>query len=43
MGGSEVLVVDMGGGKTSCAITEDISPTLSCTHGGAPVVIYEDK
>lgn len=29
-----VIAIDMGGGKTTCAISEDIAPTLSCTHGG---------
>jgi hypothetical protein len=29
-----VLAIDMGGGKTACAVSEEISPTLACTHGG---------
>jgi hypothetical protein len=32
------LVVDQGAGKSSCSIDEEISPTLSTTHDGAPVV-----
>ena len=30
--------VDMGGGKTSCSISKDLSPTLATTHYGEPVV-----
>ena len=30
--------VDMGGGKSSCSISEEQSPTLATTHGGEPVV-----
>lgn len=41
---TEVLAIDMGGGKTQCGILKDIAPTLSCTHAGEPVVCYqEDK
>ena len=38
-----MISIDMGGGKSSCVISEDISPTLTCTHYGEPVVCYEDK
>lgn len=37
-----VIAIDMGGGKTTCAISEDIAPTLSCTHGGAPAILRDD-
>ena len=32
--------VDQGGGKSSCSVQEDLSPTLACTHGGAPAIAY---
>lgn len=32
--------VDMGGGKSSCMIHDNQSPTLTCTHYGAPAVGY---
>ena len=32
--------VDQGGGKSACNVTEDKTPTLTCTHGGEPVVAY---
>lgn len=35
------ISVDMGGGKSSCVILENLSPTLTCTHYGEPVVCYE--
>lgn len=37
----KVLCVDMGGGKSSSVIMEDLAPTLACTHYGEPVVFYE--
>ena len=36
-----VLSVDMGGGKSSCVIQENIAPTLCTTHYGEPVVAHE--
>lgn len=36
-----VYVVDQGGGKSTANIAENLSPTLSCTHGGEPAVAYE--
>ena len=33
------LVVDQGAGKSSCHIDEEVSPSLACTHGGAPAVM----
>lgn len=38
--GSEniVVAIDMGGGKSSSNITKNLSPTITCTHGGEPVV-----
>jgi DNA (cytosine-5)-methyltransferase 1 len=38
---SVVYSVDQGGGKSSCNISEEQSPTLTCTHGGEPAVCYE--
>ena len=37
-GGIAVVCVDQGGGKSSCQITVDKTPTLTCTHGGEPAV-----
>lgn len=36
-----IAVVDMGGGKSSCNVTEDLSPTLTCTHGGEPAICIQ--
>ena len=36
-----VYSVDQGGGKSACNVTEGQTPTLTCTHGGEPVVCYE--
>ena len=38
---SVVYSVDQGGGKSSCNISEEQSPNLTCTHGGEPAVCYE--
>ena len=35
-----VISVDQGGGKSSACAYEDVSPTLTCTHDGAPAVAY---
>ncbi len=40
-GGIAVVCVDQGGGKSSCSVTEELSPTLACTHGGEPVVCLQ--
>ena len=32
--------IDQGGGKSACNVTEGKAPTLTCTHGGEPVVCY---
>lgn len=37
---SIVYAVDQGAGKSSCSVGEGLSPTLACTHGGAPAVYY---
>jgi len=37
-GGIAVVCVDQGGGKSACNVTEEKSPTLTCTHGGEPAV-----
>jgi DNA (cytosine-5)-methyltransferase 1 len=34
----ECYVVDQGAGKSSCSVSENISPTLATTHGGEPAV-----
>ena len=41
-GGAEqaVISVDQGGGKSGANSYENISPTLTCTHGGEPAVAY---
>ena len=36
----KVYAVDQGGGKSSCNVSENLSPTLTCTHGGEPAVAY---
>ena len=35
-----LFCVDQGGGKSACNVTENLSPTLTCTHGGEPCVAY---
>ena len=35
-----VISVDQGGGKSGASSYEDVSPTLTCTHDGAPAVAY---
>ena len=40
-GGIAVVCVDQGGGKSACAVSEERSPTLACTHGGAPAVCIQ--
>ena len=37
-----VYAVDQGGGKSSATVAEDMAPTLTCTHDGAPAVCYWD-
>jgi hypothetical protein len=39
--GAMCYSVDQGGGKSACNVKEGQSPTLTCTHGGEPVVCYE--
>ena len=38
-----VYSVDQGGGKSSCNVTEGSAPTLTCTHGGEPAVVYNGE
>lgn len=38
---TSVLCVDQGGDKSGCGITEEVSPTLACTNGGAPAVLCQ--
>lgn len=40
-GGIAVVCVDQGGGKSSCCVSENIAPTLACTHGGEPAVCLQ--
>ena len=42
-GGIAIVCVDQGGGKSSCSITKDMSPTLTCTHGGEPAVCVQNE
>ena len=39
-GRNVVFCIDQGGGKSQANVQEDLSPTLSCTHGGEPAVCY---
>ena len=38
--GAVCYTVDQGAGKSSASVLEDASPTLACTHDGAPAVCY---
>ena len=40
-GDGQTLAVDIGGGKSSCGVYCEQSPTLTCTHGGAPAIAYD--
>ena len=43
-GGIAIVCVDQGAGKSSCSVSEDLAPTLACTHDGAPAVcVGEDS
>ena len=42
-GGIAVVCVDQGGGKSSCNVTEEVAPTLACTHGGEPAVCVHSE
>jgi len=35
------LVVDQGAGKSQCNVSEEVTPTLTTTHGGEPVISCE--
>ena len=35
-----VIAVDQGGGKSGANFHNELSPTLTCTHGGEPAVAY---
>lgn len=37
---SSIIAIDQGGGKSSANFYEGISPTLTCTHGGEPAILY---
>ena len=36
-----ILSIDMGGGKSSCVVHENLSPTLTCTHYGESAIAFE--
>ena len=36
-----VYAVDQGGGKSQANIAENLSPTLTCTHGGEPAIAID--
>lgn len=40
-GGISVVCVDQGGGKSGCNFYEEQAPTLTCTHGGEPVIAVQ--
>lgn len=40
-GGIAVVCIDQGGGKSSCNISEELSPTLARTHGGEPAICIQ--
>ena len=35
-----IYAVDQGGGKSQANVSQDMTPTLTCTHGGEPAVVY---
>ena len=35
-----LFAVDQGGGKSAANILDNVSPTMTCTHGGEPAVAY---
>ena len=35
-----MISVDQGGGKSGANFHHNLSPTLTCTHGGEPAVVY---
>ena len=39
--GAVCYVVDQRGEKSGANVTEGITPTLTCTHGGEPVICYK--
>ena len=40
-GGKYIFCVDQGGGKSGANVTENLAPTLTCTHGGEPVICLQ--
>ena len=36
-----VYAVDQGGGESGANVSEDVTPTLTCTHGGEPVIAFD--
>lgn len=39
----KLILDDQGGGKSAANVAENLSPTLACTHGGEPAVVYESE
>ena len=39
--GAVCYCVDQGGGKSGANVTKNLSPTLTCTHGGEPVICLQ--
>ena len=37
-----IVAVDIGGGKSSCGVSSEVSPTLATTNGGEPAVAFAD-
>ena len=35
-----VFAIDQGGGKSGANFHLNVSPTLTCTHGGEPAISY---
>lgn len=38
-----IFTIDMGGGKSSVMVYEDVSPTLTTTHYGEPAVCLDEE
>ena len=37
------IAIDQGGGKSQCGITTELSPTLTCTHGGGSETLITES
>lgn len=40
-GGVAIVCVDQGAGKSNCSVSDELAPTLACTHGGEPAVCIQ--